>query len=99
MSYLKQGDTSPKLTATLNANLTGATVVAKLRRLHDTTVLSKTCTVTDAPNGIVEYQWVAGDTDVVGSYFVEFLVTFAGGLVERFPQRSQQEITIQPKVG
>lgn len=97
--YLKQGDLAPKLSGDLNADLNGATVVAKLRRVHTTTTMSKTCTITDATNGIVEYQWVAGDTDVPGSYIVEFLVTFAGALPERFPQRSYREVSILPKVG
>ncbi len=97
--YLKVGDLSPVLKADLNADLTGASVVAKLRREHQATTMSRTCTITDATNGVVQYQWVAGDTDTAGTYLVEFFVTFAGGAVERFPQRSYSEVTILPKVG
>lgn len=97
--FIKQGDLSPKLKVDLNADVTGATVVAKLRRVHQTTVMSKTMTVTDATNGLAEYQWVSGDTDVPGQYLVEVLVTFSGSLPERFPQRSNLEVIILPKVG
>ena len=97
--YLKQGDLYPKLTGDLNADVTGATVTAKLRRYHDTTTMSKTCTIVDGPTGIVEYQWLAGETDVAGTYLVEFLVAFAGGIPQRFPQRSYRELIIKPKVG
>ena len=96
---LKQGDLAPKLSLDLNANLTAATVVAKIRRVHQSTVLTKTLTVTDAPNGLVEYQWVAGDTDTAGSYLIEVLVTFSGAIPERFPQRFNRELLIRPRVG
>lgn len=96
---LKSGDLAPKLKFDLNADLTGATVVAKIRRLHQSTVLTKTMTVTDAPNGLCEYQWVVGDTDTVGTYRVEVLVTFSGSIPERFPQVFDRELTIRPKVG
>jgi hypothetical protein len=96
---LKQGDLAPKLQLDLNANLSGATAVAKIRRIHQSTVLTKTLTVTDAPNGLCEYQWVAGDTDSVGTYLIEVLVTFAGSIPERFPQRFNRELIIRPKVG
>ena len=99
MLELKQGDLAPKLQLDLNANLTGATVVAKIRRVHQSTVLSKTLTVTDAANGLCEYQWVAGDTDVVGTYLIEVLVTFSGSIPQRFPQRFDREMVIGPKVG
>lgn len=96
---LKQGDLAPKLQFDLNADLTGATVVAKIRRLHQNSVLTKTLTVTDAAQGLCEYQWVAGDTDTVGTYHVEVLVTFAGSIPERFPQQFDRELIIRPKVG
>ena len=99
MLELKQGDLAPKLQLDLTANLTGATAVAKIRRVHQSTVLSKTLTVTDAANGLCEYQWVAGDTDVVGTYLIEVLVTFSGPIPQRFPQRFDREMLISPKVG
>lgn len=98
--YLKQGDLYPPLVIDTNANVTGATsLLAKIRRVHQVTVLSKTLTATDAPNGILSYSWVAGDTDTPGTYLIEAFVTFAGGAIQRFPQRSYLELVIRPKVG
>jgi hypothetical protein len=97
---LKQGDLAPKLTIDLNADVTGATSkVIKMRRIHDTTIVTKTLTVVDAPTGVLEYQWVAPDTDTPGTYLIEAVITFASGAIERFPQRSYLELVIKPKVG
>ncbi len=102
--FLKQGDLAPILTiafknGTTPVDLTGATCVAKIRRRHQTTVLSKTLTVSSPTTGIGTYQWVAGDTDTVGTYEVEGLATFPGSIPQRFPQRSDLELHILPKVG
>jgi len=99
--FLKQGDLYPPLRIDTNADVTGATSkVAKLRKVHGTTVSTKTLTTSGDPTqGILEYTWVAGDTDVPGTYQVEAIVTFAGGAIQRFPQRSYLEVIIRPKVG
>lgn len=98
--WLKVGDLQPKLRMDLNVDLTAAAgVVAKLRRKHQATVLTKTMTVTDAPTGVGEYQWLSGDTDIAGTYLVEFLVTWSGGTVQRFPQASNKEVIIKERVG
>ncbi len=97
---MKQGDTAPKATADLNANLTGATVRFSVSKLNGTPALDKLATVTDAVLGLVEYQWVAGDLAVLvpGAYRAEFVVTFADARVERFPQRFYLELLVKPKV-
>ena len=98
--FLKQGDLYPPLVIDTNADVTGAaSLIAKLRKVHGTTVSTKTLTATDAPNGILSYTWLAGDTDVPGTYHVEAIVTFASGAIQRFPQRSYLEVVIRPKVG
>lgn len=102
--FLKQGDLAPILTiafknGTTPVDLTGATTVAKIRRRHQTTVLTKTLTVSSPTSGIGTYQWVAGDTDTEGTYEIEGLATFPGSIPERFPQRSELELIIRPKVG
>jgi len=97
---LKQGDLYPPLVGDLNADVSGATVQAIIRRVHTTTVLTKSCTLTDAVNGIVTAAtWVAPETDIPGTYKVEFKVTFAGGAIQRFPQGSEKDLIIRPKVG
>jgi hypothetical protein len=98
-TFIKQGDLYPPLRIDTNADTTGATsTVAKLRKVHGSTILTKTLTNTDPTNGILQYQWVAGDTDVPGTYLVEAIVTFASGAIQRFPQRSYLELIIRPKV-
>lgn len=100
MLELKQGDLAPKLSLDLNADLNGvSSVVAKIRRVHQSTVLTKTLTVTNAAQGLCEYQWVSPDTDTAGTYLIEVLVTFSGAIPERFPQRFNREMLIRPKVG
>lgn len=95
--FLKAGDTAPKAVGDLNADITGATVRFRLMKLNGTAVLDKAATITDASLGKVEYQWVTGDTTVLvpGAYRGEFVVTFAGGLIERFPQRSYVEVIVR----
>src|SRR6266542_3470439 len=104
---LKQGDTAPKVQGALTSgptntpvNVTGATVLFRLMKLNGTFVMSKTASVTDAVNGLVEYQWVSGDLALLlpGAYRAEFVVTFADTRVERFPQRSYLEVIVRPAV-
>ena len=98
---MKQGDLAPKLTINTNADVTGATSkVAKMRRWHTTTVLTKTLTTVGDPTlGDLEYQWVAPDTDIAGNYYVEAVITYADGRVQRFPGGHHLEFRIGPKVG
>lgn len=97
---LKQGDLYPPLVFDTNADTTGASsLVAKLRKVHGTTVITKTLTNTTPSEGILTYDWVAGDTDVPGTYLVEAIVTFADGTIQTFPQRSYLELQIRPRVG
>jgi hypothetical protein len=91
---IKQGDTIP-ITADLNANLSGATVLCRI--MHAPTgvfLLSGAATVTDASTGLVSFDLSAGQTAAAGAYFVEWVVTFGGGDVQRFPGSSYQEMVI-----
>lgn len=95
---IKQGDTIP-ITADLNANLTGASVICRI--MHAPTgvfLLSGAATITDPSNGLVSFDLSAGQTATVGAYFVEWVVTFSGGDVQRFPGSSYNEIIIDPAV-
>lgn len=77
------GDTSPDLTFTVNADLTGATAEVHIKK-PDNTVLSRAVTVTDAVNGQGVVAWVAGDTDQQGTHAVEVQVTFSNGKIQTF---------------
>jgi len=95
---IKAGDTIP-ITADLNASLTGATVICRI--MHAPTgvfLLSGAATITDAPTGLVSFDLTAPQTAAPGAYFVEWVVTFAGGDVQRFPGSSYQEIVIDEAV-
>jgi len=50
--------------------------------------------VTDAANGIVQYEWKSGDTDTNGRFNAEFEVTYSGGDKETFPNSEFIEIHI-----
>ena len=93
---IKQGDTFPQPTADLNADVTGASVVFRLKRATTGAfVLGGSATIDDAANGIVRYTGsIASLTQ--GMYLGEWVVTFAGGAIQRFPQDSSQEIVVRP---
>jgi hypothetical protein len=98
---MKPGDTAPALLIDTNADMTGTTSkVAKIRRRHGGTVVTKTLTTVGDPTlGVLTYQWVAPDTDVVGTYEIDAVVTFADGRIQHFPQGSDLELIIGEKVG
>jgi hypothetical protein len=95
--HLVVGDTAPPLRATLaNADgpqdLTGViSVIARLKpNVSPGTVLEITMDVdpdqTEGGNrGVVTHEWDPSETDAVLKYTVEFVVTFADGGVETFP--------------
>ena len=90
---MKRGDTRPYHNATLTfadgsvQDLTGHTVQYKLwRRDTGALVIDLPATITDAVNGVVEFQFtLASQTDDVATYYVEWVVTFADTTVQTFP--------------
>jgi len=62
-------------------NLVGATVTMTMTLDDGTspTVDKGSCTIVSASEGKIKYQWVAGQTDVIGMYRIEFVVNFSGG--------------------
>jgi len=100
--YIKRNDTSPTMRATLKdgndvvINLTGCSIRFHMRSVGGTTAKADAAaTIVDAEGGTVQYQWVAADTDTLGSFEAEFEVTFQGGEIESFPNNKfiQVEIT------
>jgi hypothetical protein len=90
--YIKQNDTSPAMLATLQdadgnaVNLTGATVRFHMRAVGGAqVVVDQSATVVTAIDGLVRYNWIADDTDTIGSYQAEFEVTYADASIETFP--------------
>lgn len=85
---IKRGDTLPNIRATLKLSdgtvqdLTTATAVNFVYAPRDGTTpdtsspTTRTATIVDAANGIVEYDWIAADTATVGEFLAEFEVEF-----------------------
>ncbi len=90
--FLKQDDTAPVFQYTVldedkvAINLTGATVTFYMQDENGIDVITAgTVTITDAANGLVEYQWLAADSDVSGIFSAEFVITFGGGTIRTSP--------------
>lgn len=90
--YVKQNDTAPSIRATLKdgdddaIDLTGASVRFHMRSIGGTSAkVDSAATVVTAASGIVQYDWVAADTDTVGTYQAEFEVTYSDTRIETFP--------------
>jgi hypothetical protein len=89
--YTFVNDTAPAVKFTIARagasaiNLTGCTVNFYIQNPM-TTLRTNTahtlCTITDAPNGIVSYAWVTGDTPVEGIYDANIRITYADSSVE-----------------
>ena len=103
---LKAGDTLPVIRAQIvstfgAANLTDAVVTfrwwpAGCGCVAPEVVYEAEATIEDAPKGIVSYAWVAGDTDVPGTYACEWVVEQDGKQFTA-PNDSAVELLILPR--
>jgi hypothetical protein len=97
---IKQNDTSPSLQATLKdsalspINLNGATVVLHMKSLEGVIKVDAAMTIVESLNGIIKYDWQTGDTDTVGTYYVEFEVTYADASIETFPNTGSLVVSV-----
>jgi uncharacterized protein YfaS (alpha-2-macroglobulin family) len=97
---IKQNDTSPSLQATLKdsalapINLAGATVKLHMKSLDGTIKVDTSMTIVEELNGIIKYDWQTGDTDTVGTYNVEFQVTYSDASIETFPNNGNKVISV-----
>lgn len=97
---IKQNDTSPSLQATLKdaaldpINLTGASVRLHMKSVDGTLKIDQPMTIVTPLQGIIQYDWQAGDTDTVGTYYVEFEVTYSDNSVETFPNNSSKVVSV-----
>lgn len=97
---IKQNDTSPSLQATLKdatltpVNLAGATVMFHMKSVDGTVKVDQQMTITNASGGVVQYDWQAGDTDTVGTYYVEFEVTYSDSSIETFPNNGNKVVSV-----
>ena len=99
--YIKQNDTSPPIRATLKdgdsvaIDLTGASVRFHMRSISGgAAVVDADATIINAAGGIVQYNWIADDTNTIGSYQAEFEVTYADSKIETFPNDGYVRIEV-----
>lgn len=100
---IKRNDRQPTMTATLKdadgnaVDLTGATVLFKLRLVGSTTLKVSATAVVDPDQvnnkGKVSYAWAAVDTDAAGIYEAEFQATISG-LIQTFPNSQHLVVNI-----
>lgn len=102
---IKQGDTSPSLTARLvtadnqPANLAGASVIFHFRKTRGgASAISASAAIVDAATGSVRYDWQAGDTANFGEFEGEFEVTYADGNIETFPNEGYIDISVSEQI-
>ncbi len=101
MSFtIKQNDTSPSIQATLKdasgsaIDLSGASVSFHMKPLSGDIKVDSSMTITDATGGVVRYDWQSTDTDTVGTYLVEFEVTYSDNSVETFPNNGNLIVNV-----
>lgn len=104
---VKKGDRYPGLLVQLRNISSGApldltnasSVVFRMRTAAAAPGVYKasgTCTITSATTGQVTYAWGPTDTDTLGDYEAEFVVTWSGGLVQTIPTKGYLMITVEP---
>lgn len=105
---VKAGDTEP-LVATLSdasgpVNLAGSSVQFRMMskggdapRIHATAQILQGVDgqgrITN--RGMVQYNWLPGETDFPGVYGIEWAVTFASGKIRTFPNNRQVTFEIE----
>lgn len=102
---LKEGDTEPVLTATLerdgsayNLNdVSNPAVTFRMGATDEPPEVDGEATITDASAGKVKYEWSSGDTDTPGTYKSEFVV-IGDGIETTFPSDGYFYITILNEV-
>lgn len=90
---IKRGDEAPALRATLkqggdpfDLSTIGGVTFHMRRKGRTNLAVSGSATVVTASDGVVEYRWSAGDTDVTpGTYEAEFEVELSNGDLTTFP--------------
>lgn len=101
---MKQGNLQPLVYTLLYpdgtpVNLTGVGVTVTMTMTKDgddIPVVDKgSCSLPSVlTSGVVTYNWVSGETDEIGMYLIEFLVTFAPGKTLSIPSNHNEWMLI-----
>ena len=81
-------DIGTRLRMTLNEDITGQSSVEYKIKKPGGTIETKTCSVEDLGDGILYYDTITGDLDVVGQYSIQAQVVFSAG-VDQFESETQ----------
>lgn len=98
---IKRFDTYPPVTAILSdvngvIDLTGATSVIFIMKSPPSTVVTGTCQIsTPATAGQVQYFWATNDTQIAGTYDVEFEIHWSSGGKQTVPNSTVQNASIE----
>lgn len=102
--YIKQGDLLPYIEVILKnadgtiVNLTGATVMFRMAKRGSTPKVNAAATIVgSASDGRVQYQWTSADTDTIGEFRAEWVVTFGNGKTQTHPNDTWHTIRILEK--
>lgn len=106
---LRQNDTASAITSTLTdedgnpVDLAGATVKFRMIPVGGGTAKVDAAAVndqngdgSDGSKGDVSYAWLAADTDTAGLFLGSWVVTFAGGAVQTYPNGGYVLIRVTP---
>lgn len=102
--YIKRGDRAPSLLYRLRpkVEMTGATgVVFNMRAQGGAVVINRAQAQIDGDptQGVLRYDWQAGDTATLGNFEAEFEVTLAGGLPTTFPTPDYIRVIVVADLG
>lgn len=100
---IKQGDTSPTLRYEVSADgfsPVGATITFSMVGLDGVRVINNAPAdyVVGAAIPVLTYDWSVGDTDVLGTFKCEFVVTYVGGAVETVPNEGALYVRVTPRI-
>lgn len=106
---LRQNDTASAITVTLTdedgnpVDIAGATVTFRMTPVGGGTAKVDAAAVndqngdgSDGSKGDVSYAWLAADTDTAGLFLGSWVVTFAGGAVQTYPNGGYVLIRVTP---
>jgi hypothetical protein len=90
---IKKGDRLPALRIEFSdsrgpLDISGCSIVFNYRKKKNGTLVSRSVAIEDAVNGVAQYLWQEGDTNEVGVYLAEFIITFPDGRQLTFPADS-----------
>lgn len=103
---IKQGDLYPPIEATLKNRKTGqpidltnaVSVEFRMRNRVSGAIISGVGAFAHRKQGRVRYQWVAGNTAIVGDYDCEWVVTWPGPAPQTVPSSGFDLVTITERI-